>query len=341
MSNQLSAMLNAWHANRDATEWVLGTVYRTDGSAYRKAGAMMLINGHGQQFGLLSGGCLEADIIRNARKAMITGKAVMLVYDGNDEDDLSFKLGVGCGGTVYIMLQPVTAQNDLGLSDLHHALTQRESGRYFQKVGDVTGYFETGDITGHDSPQQSAHIEKRTDGDWLITPIRPEPHVLVVGGGLDARPVINIAHEMGWVTTLVDPRAANARAEHFAHADTILRKIDDDLSRHVFEAKVDAVILMAHSISIDGDALAVLKTTPIKHLSALGPNHRFAEVLKHAGITRSDLAFDISSPAGLDIGGQLPESIALSMLSGIHAGLFKQSAVPAVSAVPAMARAAE
>ena len=331
MSNQLSAMLRAWHQNRDTTQWVLGTVYRTDGSAYRKAGAMMLINGHGQQFGLLSGGCLEADIIRNARKAMHTGKTVMLTYDGNDEDDLSFKLGVGCGGTVYIMLQPLSAQNDLGLSDLHAALTQRESGLYFQKIGAVEGYFEIGQNNDKITGQRPAHIENRHDGDWLVTTILPEPHILVVGGGIDARPVINIAHQMGWKTTLVDPRPANARAEHFPHADTILRKIDTSLACHVQDQKIDAVILMAHSISIDAAALAVLHSSPIKHLSALGPRHRFADVLNQAGLSRSDLAFEISSPAGLDIGGQLPESIALSMLSGIHSGLFKRLAAPALA----------
>ncbi|BDW87742.1 XdhC family protein [Thalassospira tepidiphila] len=327
MTNQLSAMLGTWQENRDSTEWVLGTVYRTEGSAYRKAGAMMLINGHGQQFGLLSGGCLEADIIRNARRAMVTGKPVMLTYDGTDEDDLSFKLGVGCGGTVYIMLQPLGAANDLGLGDLYEALQKRQSGVYFQKIDAVEGYFEAGVLYG----QRPAHIETREDGNWLVTPIQPEPHVLVVGGGLDARPVIGIAHQMGWQTTLVDPRPANARAEHFPTAGIILRKIDHDLATYVTVHKVDAVILMAHSVSIDAAALAVLCDAPIKHLSALGPRHRFRDVLNEAGISRNDLAFDISSPAGLDIGGQLPESIALSMLSGIHAALFKQSAAPALA----------
>ena len=75
MSNQLNALLNTWADARDDTDWVLGTVYKTEGSAYRKAGAMMLINGYGQQFGLLSGGFLEADIVRNARKVMQTGNA--------------------------------------------------------------------------------------------------------------------------------------------------------------------------------------------------------------------------------------------------------------------------
>lgn len=320
MSNQLGEMLDIWRSDRDATEWVLGTVYRTEGSSYRKAGAMMLINGRAQQFGLLSGGCLEADIIRNARRAMVTGKVVMLVYDGNDEDDLFFKLGVGCGGKVYIMLQPVTAQNDLGLGDLQAALATRQSGIYAQKIGAVAGYFEPGTVKGH-SP---AHIESRSDGDWLITPIRPAPHILIVGGGIDARPVVGIAREMGWDVSLLDPRPANARPEHFPTVRKILRKVDPEISRYIANEKVDAVILMSHSIPIDGDALAAVQRSDIAHLSALGPRHRFAKVLDHAGLIESDLPFAVSSPAGLDIGGQLPESIALSILSGIHAALYRQ-----------------
>ena len=63
----------------------------------------MLINGYGQHFGLLSGGCLEADILRRARRVMQRGETELLVYDGSDEDDWSFRLGIGCGGKVFIM----------------------------------------------------------------------------------------------------------------------------------------------------------------------------------------------------------------------------------------------
>lgn len=319
MNNHLSSMLSTWREFSADTQWVLGTVYRTEGSAYRKAGAMMLISGRGHQLGLLSGGCLEADIVRNARKAMVTGKAVMLVYDANDEDDLSFRLGIGCGGRVHIMLQPVSSDNDLGLDDLHASLQRRASGRYFQKVGDACGYFEPDD----DVVSGPAYIEARLDGDWLVTPILPEPHILIFGGGIDARPVVRLAHELGWKTTLVDPRRANARREHFPSVDSILRHLDDSIVPYILEHRVYAAILMAHSISIDAKALELLSRSSVRHVSALGPRHRFEQLLVTAELDEATLPFDIASPAGLDIGGQLPESIALSMLSGIHAVLYR------------------
>ena len=46
---------------------MLATVAQTIGSTYRKAGAQMLIAGDGAAAGLLSGGCLEADLVERAR----------------------------------------------------------------------------------------------------------------------------------------------------------------------------------------------------------------------------------------------------------------------------------
>lgn len=135
MANQLSALLEQWYPQRDECDWVLGTVYRTEGPSYRKAGAMMLFNSLGQQFGMLSGGCLESDIQTHARRVMQTGSSLTLCYDGSDEDDLSFQLGIGCGGTVYIMLHRIDRENDYQqLDQLYEHLRNRVSGLYYQQI---------------------------------------------------------------------------------------------------------------------------------------------------------------------------------------------------------------
>jgi len=319
MSNQLISLLQQWKKDKDNTQWVLGTIYQTERSAYRKAGAMMLINGLGQQFGLLSGGCLEADIIRNARKVMVTGKATTLVYDASDEDDLSYQMGLGCGGKVYIMLQALTAENDLGLSAMLTALEDRTGGIYHQKIGTNEAFFE---------PEKSRPFlsKSRVREGWLISPITPVPHLLVLGGGMDARPVVTMAKELGWEVTLADPRPANARVEHFMRADVILRENGEPLHHYIQQRKVDCVILMSHSVSIDAEGLRAIQNTNIRHAALLGPSHRFDQVLEAAGLNRFGLTCPVSGPAGLDIGGQLPESIALSMLAECHAVLHGKQA---------------
>ncbi len=327
MSNQLSYLLGQWQASGAETDWVLGTVYQTEGSAYRKAGAMMLINTLGQQFGLLSGGCLESDIILNARKIMKTDRTLMLEYDGSDEDDLSFQLGIGCGGKVYIMLQALSVDNDLGLNAMADALHHRDRGNYYQKIGDTEAYFKI------DDPRflKSSVIEQG----WLITPVYPEPHLLIIGGGVDARSVVRLAKELGWSVSLADPRPANARIEYFTAADKILKKLDDHLTGYVNEHKIDAAIIMSHNIDLDAQGLKLLQPTQLKYIALLGPKHRYQQVLDRAGLSQHELSCSVSGPAGLAIGGQLPESIALSILAECHMVLHQQMAKPELKKVTA------
>jgi len=67
---------------------VLATIAETLGSTYRKAGAQMLIAPDGSAAGLLSGGCLEADLLERARKVLDTGEALAVEYDTRSSDDI-------------------------------------------------------------------------------------------------------------------------------------------------------------------------------------------------------------------------------------------------------------
>ena len=317
MSNQLTAMLQAWQKGQDEADWVLGTVYKTQGSCYRKAGALTLINSRGEQYGLLSGGCLEADIVRNARKVLQWGKPLLLSYDATDEDDWSYQLGIGCGGKVYIMLQAITQENDLGLGDMLTALENRQPGLYHQKINGNEGYFEA---LAEKSFQKVA-IQHRNNEDWLVQPIVPEPHLVIVGGGVDAKPLVNMAKEMGWKITLADPRASHARAKNFPNADVILDDVGEPLSEYLLNHGVDAMVIMSHSMEIDAKALKSAQVKAIDYVAMLGPKHRFQEVLGIAKLKPSQLVSKVASPAGFDIGGQLPESIALSILAQCHSVL--------------------
>jgi xanthine dehydrogenase accessory factor len=341
MANQLSQLLRYWQETRDVTDWVLGTVYKTEGPCYRKAGAMMLMNGLGQQFGLLSGGCLESDIMGHARRVMQSGKAVTLRYDGSDEDDLSFQLGIGCGGIVHILLQPLDAEHDfLQLDAVHSTLQARGSGFYHQRIPDASGATESRFVALDEAaPARKGDIgcvrlEQRDENLWLITPIVADPHLLIVGGGLDARPVAAIASELGWEVSVCDPRPANARREFFLGADNLLRDQGAELTDYAHRCRVNAVILMSHNLSIDADALAALSHQPLDYLALLGPNNRRQRVLDAAGVDESQLPAPLAGPAGLDIGAELPEAIALSILAECHARLKERSAASLSGILP-------
>src|SRR5690554_4422044 len=90
---------------------VLATVTGTLGSTYRKAGAQMLIASDGQAAGLLSGGCLEADLMERARTVLETGQALIVQYDTRSSDDLLWGIGLGCEGAMSILLKRVDPEN--------------------------------------------------------------------------------------------------------------------------------------------------------------------------------------------------------------------------------------
>jgi xanthine dehydrogenase accessory factor len=335
MSNHLSHLLAQWYPERDNIDWVLATIYDTHGPCYRKPGAMMFFSSQGHQLGMLSGGCLESDIGVNARKVIQTGKPMLVCYDGSDEDDLSFHLGIGCGGTIYIMLQQISSDNNyLSLAQVYDALHHRVSGYFYQSIVSkdtkAQAYFEAATVSNITETASliPSPLSKNNDSEknWLATPIIPEPHLLVIGGGIDARPLVNMAQQLGWKVSLWDPRPANARKEYFSNVNHIIKGEANVLTDFVAEKDVNAAILMSHSVAIDAQALKALAETKIKYLALLGPNNRKQQVISQAEVDEQSLSLTFAGPAGIEIGGTLPESIALSILAECHASLFKKSA---------------
>src|ERR1700736_1764810 len=85
---------------------VLATVVATAGSTYRKPGARMLIMADGSYLGLLSGGCLEADLKLHAQEVLASGVPRAIEYDMRGPDDILFGIGAGCEGAMRVLLEP-------------------------------------------------------------------------------------------------------------------------------------------------------------------------------------------------------------------------------------------
>jgi len=85
---------------------VLATVVATAGSTYRKPGARMVIMADGSYLGLLSGGCLEADLKLHAQDVLDSGIPRAIEYDMRGPDDILFGIGAGCEGAMRVLLEP-------------------------------------------------------------------------------------------------------------------------------------------------------------------------------------------------------------------------------------------
>ena len=73
---------------------------------------------------------------------------------------------------------------------------------------------------------------------------------------------------------------------------------------------------MTHNLDMDAAALQSLQHSSARYIGLLGPVHRKQKVFKKANLDQ--VSAPVFGPMGLDIGGDLPESIALATLAECH-----------------------
>ena len=269
---------------------VLALVVDTSGSTYSKSGAHMLINADGVFRGMLSGGCLEGDLAIRAQLVLETGTAQVVTYDLANDDEL-WGLGVGCDGSMRIVLQPLTPANAYEpFAEIARILKGSEPGEVV-----VT-------LAGADPAQ-------------ITIPVVPPPQVLILGAGLDAQPVLRFATELGWRCTVVDHRPAYFEAGDFSSAVATHCVPADRLADHVDLSQYAMAIVMSHHLDSDRSYLRQLATSEMHYIGLLGPGKRRERLLAGLGDRAELLEPRLRGPAGIDIGGRGPEAIALSIVA--------------------------
>lgn len=319
---------------------VLATVYETVGSTYSKAGGQMLIDSVGDFCGVLSGGCLEGDLVERARRVMQSGIAETASYELGADDEL-WGLGVGCDGTMRVLLQPLTAEMayepfaaigdiiDRGetahmaiVIDVDSSNISVGASMLLQKDGRTC--FGTGDVLADalerrfaDSATATTAEVETTDGNCVVlfTRIAPAPALLVLGAGLDAEPVVRIAHEIGWRCTVCDHRPAYIESRILPERSTVICCPVDDLEKQVAMDEFDLVIVMSHHLASDRSYLRQLAASNIGYIGLLGPQGRRDRLMGELGDAANTLEDRLHGPAGIDLGGRGPGPIALSIIA--------------------------
>ncbi len=333
----------------DASQLVLAVVVATEGSTYRKPGAMMLIGPDGDYAGLVSGGCLEGDLTERAREVLSSGEPLRVHYDLKD-DDLLFGLGLGCGGAVDLLLLRLDAARQFApLGSLFEAL---DAGEHCQlalvcdstdkslPVGSTalfsSGAIRTGPAPILDRLRRGAPGPARARREVLESPqgsagllvigIAPSPHVLVCGAGPDAVPLVSQVLALGWDCTVADHRENFADPTRFPPGAQMLCQRPKALSGHAILERIDAAVIMTHHVGHDADYLRAFREKPPAYLGLLGPKARRDRLIEETG----SQALAIHGPAGLDIGAELPEAIALAIMAEMHAVLAGRQGGPLI-----------
>jgi xanthine dehydrogenase accessory factor len=319
---------------------VLGVVLETAGSTYRKPGAMMLIAANGDYAGLLSGGCLEGDLREHAESVRKTGQPRVVSYDLRGPDDLLWGLGVGCEGAMKILLTRVAASNDWQpLNHLTRELAAHRPTAVGLVVESTSPALPAGSVVlpndvssdaassrmqralGHAASNRHAGWIEPGDVDATVfaLPLALPPRILLLGAGPDTLPIVDFAARLGWKVTLVDHRSAYANAAHFPLAERVVQSRPDEVASAIDLSAYAAAVVMSHHLPSDLAYLRVLAASDVPYVGLLGPAVRREKLLSDLGDEATRLRTRLRAPVGLALGGRAPESIALAIVSEIHA----------------------
>ena len=362
--SELDAVLRAIEGVQAAgRRAALATVVSVSGSSYRRPGARMLVVEDEATTGGVSGGCLESDVILRAAAAIEDGSVALATYDTTGDDDVDFGVGLGCRGVIHVLIEPLPAAPGARYPGLLDGLRRAREHAVLATVWRTSGGGETcvgsrllhdgrgvcwsdlgdselGRAIASDAARVLERQRSRTttyrwpagEADVLLEYLPPPVSLVVFGGGPDAVPLVRLAKTLGWQVTVVAVGAAGASRARFSVADAVIACHPRDVRAQVPLADHSVAVVMTHNYRHDLSLLEVLLPSPVRYLGLLGPKAR-AEALLHdlrlVGLAPSpEQLRRLHAPAGLDLGAESPEEIALAIVAEAKATLGGRAARP-------------
>ncbi len=344
MNTSFGSLLSLFDRERAAGRALgLGVVVRASGSTYAKEGALIAFAHDGRHAGMISGGCLEGDLGEHSQQVISSGQARLVQYDLNDTQERPWGLGLGCGGTLRIMLMRVGPQNQWQPLS-YFASAYHEHRAACAGIVCISESIAPGTVVlphGSAGPPalQSADVRDvlaRSLDDGLSRWLRPvsrdfelvtiplvlPPRIVLLGGGPDSVPLVDFAIRLGWRVTVVDHRPAYADPARFPGAVRVVHARVGQLAQALDLAEFDAAVVMSHHLESDAAYLQALAASELEYIGLLGPVSRRDRLLDALGTDlTSSLRGRLRAPVGLQIGGRGPESIALAIVAEVHAHL--------------------
>lgn len=305
----------AWSDARHAVTLV--TVIRTWGSAPRPVGAMLVIRDDGHVVGSVSGGCVEDDLIERVKALTAAhqaagqgqasgGKPEVVTYGVTA--DQAARFGLPCGGTLQLVLEPVTAQSQL--KELLATIERHELVARFLDMQTGAVRLEAGHWA--DMLEFDGRVLKSIHG--------PRWRLLIIGAGQTSRFLAQMAQALDYQVTVCDPRAEYADEWNVPGA-TLMRGYPDDVVLQLNPDPHLAVVAVTHDPKLDDAALTEALKSPAFYVGALGSranNDKRRKRLADFDLSAQEIA-RLHGPVGLRIGSKTPAEIAVSVVAEITA----------------------
>ena len=318
----------------------MATLVATEGSSPRSTGSRMWVDEDGRIVGSVTiGGCVDARVIEASAKALEENQPALLSMTLGDED--AWAIGMTCAGTIEVLVEPVDPSQPgdpvawaLGvvrdevrtgrgavlvapLSGAPRRLVVLSGGRSQGSLGeaalDAAAIAEGSALLAGGSSGLRA-----VAGERLYFERHAPPVTLVVFGATHvAMPLVELGRVLGLRTVVVDGRDRFATPERFPGVDELLVGMPSELAERMPLGAESLVVLLSHDYKYDLPVLRAVLASDAAYVGVLGSKRRgraLLDFLAEEGIPAEQLS-RVRIPVGLDIGGNTPEEIALSVLA--------------------------
>ncbi len=341
---QLLEQYDAWRAEGLAVGRAV--VIRTYGSAPRQEGSVLLVAEDGRMIGSVSGGCVEGAAAKAVEAARQSGRSHVIRY--GISDDLAWSVGLACGGTIDVLVQP-GVPDDVLAAARSQSDSRAQSGGGRAEPDNASHGLGTTVVTElpPDTPppagdRPEAKAAATAAGATALDDLRDEalaagrsrtvdlgdravfietfprrPRLVIVGATEIARSLVGLAGALGYERVVIDARAAFATAERFPDVDGLLTDWPDEAFAAIDLGPNDAVAILSHDPKFDEPAIVDAFRRGARYIGAVGSRKTQADRrrrLLEAGLTEDQLT-RLHGPIGLDLGGREPAETALAILA--------------------------
>lgn len=300
----------AWH--RAGVGAVLATVVETWGSAPRRVGSQLAISGEGVIEGSVSGGCVEGAVIVEALEALEDGGARELEFGVSDND--AFAVGLACGGTIRVLVEPVgKVIPEALLAELCAARAAREAVAYVVDLDKGERRLVREGFAERFRMDRSGFEE---DSRVFVGVHNPPLRLIVVGAVHIAQALVPMARIAGYDPVIIDPRETFGSELRFP-GERLVHDWPDEAVEAIGLDGRTALVLLTHDPKLDDPALEKALRSKVFYIGALGSTRTHGKRqtrLEAAGFSEAEIA-RIHGPVGLDIGASSPSEIAVSILA--------------------------
>jgi xanthine dehydrogenase accessory factor len=335
--------LERWRAAGKAV--ALARVVDLEGSGPRDPGAAMAVSGEGEVIGSVSGGCVEGAVVTEALDVLAT-EAPRLVTFGYSDDD-AFAVGLTCGGTVHLFIEPLDWMEALPSAIRDHRpavlVTVVDGPGAGDKLLLVEGEATVGQLADPDL-HRVVHRDAEAALAAGATSVRrygacgeaneeavtvffdvyaPPPRLLIFGAVDFTAALVRVAKVLGFHVTVCDAREVFATKARFPLADEVVVDWPHRLLEQQGAAlgPADAVCVLTHDAKFDVPAIVAALGTAAGYIGAMGSRRTHDDRvrrLREAGVDDLGLA-RLHAPIGLDLGARTPEETAIAICAEIIA----------------------